>query len=87
MQESMFSALFGALYVTAYQEFHFFRITGYALGSGLGYTLALVIIYFARKRLAISPVPRSFRGLPILLIYLGLISLALYGLIGHRLPT
>lgn len=81
------TALFGAMYVSAAQGFGLVQTMGYALGSGLGYTLALLIIYYARKRLSISPVPRSFRGLPILLLYIGLLSLAIYGLIGHGLPT
>lgn len=79
------SALFGALYVSSSQNYGFLQTVSYALGSGIGYTLALLIIYYARKRLAISPVPRSFRGLPILLVYIGLLSLAIYGLIGHGL--
>lgn len=81
------SALFGVFYLSSSNTFNFFQTTGYALGSGVGYTLALLIIYYARKRLAISPVPRSFRGLPILLVYIGLLSLAIYGLIGHGLPV
>lgn len=81
------SALFGALYVSANQSFGFFETVGYALGTGVGYTAALLVVYFARKRLAVSPVPRSFRGLPILLVYLGLLSLAIYGLIGHGLAV
>ncbi|MCL2034321.1 MAG: hypothetical protein FWG94_06270 [Oscillospiraceae bacterium] len=80
------TALFGAFYVSGTQRFTFFETTGYALGTGLGYTIALLVIYYARKRLAISPVPRAFRGLPILLVYIGLLSLAIYGLIGHELP-
>jgi len=81
------SALFGAFYVSAIQNFGFFQTVGYALGTGVGYTLAILIIYYARKRLAISPVPRSFRGLPVLMVYIGLLSLAIYGLIGHGLPS
>jgi electron transport complex protein RnfA len=81
------SALFGALYFSSGQDFTTVQTAGYALGAGVGYTIALVIIYYARKRLAISPVPRSFRGLPILLVYLGLLSLAIYGLLGHMLPV
>ncbi len=81
------TALFAVLFLSASQNFLFSQTLGYALGSAVGYTVAIFIIYYARKRLAISAVPRSFRGLPILLIYLGLLSLALYGLIGHNLPT
>lgn len=79
------SALFGPLYVSATQNHSVAQTVGYALGAGAGYTLALLVVYYARKRLAISPVPRSFRGLPILLVYIGLLSLAIYGLVGHRL--
>ena len=81
------TALFGAFYISVSQNFGLIQTIGYALGTGAGYTAAILIIYFARKRLALSPVPRSFRGLPILLVYLGLISLALYGIIGRVLPT
>ena len=81
------SALFGAFYIAVSQNFTFFGTIGYAIGTGAGYTAALLVIYFARKRLAISPVPRSFRGMPILLVYMGLVSLAIYGLIGRVLPT
>jgi len=81
------TALFGAFYIAVSQNLDNFATIGYALGTGVGYTAAILAIYFARKRLAISPVPRSFRGLPVLLIYMGLVSLALYGLIGRVLPT
>jgi len=79
--------LFAVFFLSASQNFVLTQTLGYAVGSALGYTVAIFVIYYARKRLAISAVPRSFRGLPILLIYLGLLSLALYGLIGHNLPT
>jgi len=81
------TALFGAFYISVSQNFGLFQTIGYALGTGLGYTVAILMIYFARRRLALSPIPRSFQGLPILLVYMGLISLALYGLIGLALPT
>jgi electron transport complex protein RnfA len=81
------TALFGVFYTSAMNGFVLTQTMGYALGAGAGYTLAVMILYFARKRLAMSPVPRSFRGLPLLLVYIGLLALALYGLIGHGLPT
>ena len=79
------TALFGALYMSIQQDF--VNSIGYALGTGVGYTAAILILYYAQKCLAASPVPRSFRGMPVLLVYIGLLSLALYGLIGHALPT
>ena len=81
------TALFGAFFITASQNFGTAQTIGYAFGSGVGYTVAVLVLYYARIRLSLSPVPRAFRGLPVLLVYMGLISLALYGLIGQILPT
>ena len=81
------TALFGAFFIANSQNFGTVQTVGYAFGSGAGYTVAVLVIYYARRRLSLSPVPRAFRGLPVLLVYMGLISLALYGLIGQILPT
>jgi len=81
------TALFGAFYVSAINSLGFLQTLGYAFGTGIGYTAAIFIIYYAKKQIAFCAVPRSFRGLPVLLLYIGLLSLALYGLIGHGLPT
>ena len=53
------------------------------MGTGVGVTLALVLLDVANQNIAMSRVPRIFRGLPILLLYIGILSLAFYGLIGH----
>lgn len=59
---------------------------GFAIGSALGFTIATYFISIAFERLSSEEVPAAFRGFPITLIYIGLVSLALYGLIGHELP-
>ena len=59
---------------------------GFAIGLALGFTVATYFIGIAFERLSSEEVPASFRGFPITLIYIGLVSLALYGLIGHELP-
>lgn len=59
---------------------------GFSIGSGLGFTLATYFVRLAYHRLSSEEVPATFRGFPITLIYIGLVSLALYGLIGHQLP-
>ena len=79
----------GTLYLAAtmsesYLFSHFF---GYCVGSGLGFGLALLLFWLLRQRITFSQVPRAFRGLPITMIYLGLVSLALYGLVGSQLPA
>lgn len=59
---------------------------GFAVGSGLGFTAATYLVRLAYQRLSSEDVPAPFRGFPITLIYIGLVSLAIYGLIGHQLP-
>lgn len=55
------------------------------LGSGVGYLLAMLLCWNIRERLDFCDIPRAFRGAPILFLYIGLISLALFGLVGHQL--
>lgn len=59
---------------------------GFGIGTGLGFTLATFLVRLAYEQLSSEHVPASFRGFPITLIYIGIVSLALYGLIGHQLP-
>ncbi|TCL42807.1 Rnf-Nqr domain containing protein [Harryflintia acetispora] len=80
-------ASLGALVLTTAQQHSFFSTVGFGLGTGVGYTLALLLIYTGRRRLELVTLPRAFKGMPIHLLYIGLVSLAIYGLIGHQLPT
>ncbi len=61
-------------------------VIGFGLGSGIGFTLAAYLILIAYDRLNSEKIPKAFRGFPITLIYIGILSLAFYGLIGHELP-
>lgn len=51
-------------------------------GSGLGFCFALFFALQAQRHFAESDVPLPFRGLPVTLLYLGLLSLAFYGVLG-----
>jgi electron transport complex protein RnfA len=57
-----------------------------ALFSGLGYAagfgLALLAIAAIHERIAVADVPAPFKGTPILLITLGLLSMAFMGFTG-----
>ncbi len=59
---------------------------GFGIGTGIGFTLATFFVDIAYERLSSEHVPYAFRGFPITLIYIGIVSLAIYGLIGHELP-
>ena len=52
-------------------------------GSGLGYLLAVMLVTEAGNRLRSKAIPEAFRGLPITLIYIGVLALAIYGFTGH----
>lgn len=59
---------------------------GFGIGTGLGFTFATYMTYIAYERLNDKKIPKSFRGFPITLFYIGILSLAVYGMIGHELP-
>lgn len=65
----------------------FFSFFGYCVGAGISFMAALLILWSVRQRLALARVPKAFRGLPITLLSLGIISLALFGLLGNQLPA
>ncbi len=81
------SSVHGALVLAAMRNLNLFDTIAYALGSGIGFTIALILIYNCKQRLLIANIPQTFRGLPITLIYIGILSLAIYGLIGYQLPS
>ena len=45
--------------------------------------LAVLLVTEARHRLRSKAIPEAFRGLPITLIYIGVLALAIYGFTGH----
>lgn len=58
----------------------------FSLGSGLSFLVASLFLLEGQKRLADSDLPKSFAGLPAMLLYVGLISMAIYGFTGHAIP-
>ena len=80
-------AALGTLLVPANKRLDLISTVGYGIGMSLGFGLAAVIVGYGLTRLEYCRVPKIFRGVPIALIYLGLLSLAFYGLVGHQLPT
>jgi Na+-transporting NADH:ubiquinone oxidoreductase subunit E len=50
--------------------------TVYALGSGIGWLIAIVCLAAIREKMAFSDVPKPLRGLGITFITVGLMALA-----------
>lgn len=80
-------AVFAAVLLAAADRLSLFQTVVYCLGSSAGLTLAMMLIHSGRERMELSEVPRAFRGLPVTMIYIGILCLAIYGLIGHQLPA
>ncbi len=68
--------------INADENYTLFESMALALGSGLGFSLALMIMASIREKLELADVPRSFRGLPISFVLTGLIALAFLGFSG-----
>lgn len=77
------SGVLGTVLVERTQSFTLGQSLGFGLGSGLGYLLAVLLVTEARHRLRSRTIPAAFRGLPITLIYIGVLALAIYGFTGH----
>lgn len=60
---------------------------GFGLGSGIGFMLATFLLAVSYPYLYSDHIPKPFRGFPITMIYIGILSMAFYGLIGHQLPV
>ena len=77
------SGVLGTVLVERTQSFTLEQSIGLGLGSGLGYLLAVMLVTEAQNRLRSRAIPEAFRGLPVTLIYIGVLALAIYGFTGH----
>jgi electron transport complex protein RnfA len=68
--------------INADENYSLFESMALALGSGLGFSLALIIMASIREKLELADVPKSFQGLPISFVLTGLIALAFLGFSG-----
>ena len=77
------TAVLGTMLICANQNYTMVQSIAFALGSGLGYVFAVFIVREGRRRLRSKAVPSIFQGLPSSMIYIGILSLAVYALVGH----
>ena len=59
--------------------------TTFAIGSGVGWFLAIVALAAIREKLAYSQVPKPLRGLGITFIVVGLMGIAFMSFMGIKL--
>jgi electron transport complex protein RnfA len=78
-------AILGLALFTALRPYNFVQSVVFALGSGAGFTLALIIMAGMREDLDFADVPRPLKGAAITLIVAGFLALAFMGFSG--IPT
>ena len=76
-------AVIGALFLNSTYGSDLAGYIGYGFGTGLGFFLACFMLNIAHQRLDSDKIPRVFRGYPIMLIYIGIVSLAFNVLVGY----
>lgn len=76
-------SVIGALFLSSQHGADIFSYIGYGFGTGIGFLIAAYLLYIANDRLNSPLVPAAFRGFPIMLVYVGILSLALYAFTGY----
>lgn len=75
-------AVLGVAVLNIQNSYDFLESVVFAIGAGVGFTLAMVLFAGLRERIDLCPVPASFRGTAIAMITAGLLSLAFMGFAG-----
>ena len=76
------TTVLGALLLSQQFTGNIFMSLAYGLGTAIGFSIVLVLLTAITERLEAADVPVAFQGLPILLITLGLLSMAFLGFTG-----
>ncbi len=76
-------AVLGAMFIISEycETFTDYLVQG--IGIGLGFVLAVYMTSIVYDRVYSEKVPYSFRGFPLLMIYIGILSMAFWGFSGH----
>ncbi|MBB4198025.1 electron transport complex subunit A [Rhodoblastus sphagnicola] len=70
-----------ALFQTA-RDYDFMQSITFAIGGGVGFTLALTLLASVRERVQLSDVPEAVQGTVLVLMLAGVLSLAFMGFAG-----
>lgn len=77
-------AIMGLCLFAAMREYSFFQSLVYALGAGVGFTLAITLMAGIREELELADVPRSLRGAGITMVVAGILALGFMGFAGMK---
>lgn len=75
-------AIMGLALIAALNEYSFVETVIFGFSSGIGFTLAIVLIAGVREQLDLADVPEPLKGAGIALIVAGIMALAFNGFLG-----
>ncbi|MFQ6091663.1 MAG: electron transport complex subunit RsxA [bacterium] len=75
-------AILGLALLNVIKGYDFIRSVVFAVGAGIGFTIALIIMSGIRERLEFADVPGPLRGTPIALVVAGLLAIVFLGFTG-----
>ncbi|MFA5658086.1 MAG: Rnf-Nqr domain containing protein [Oscillospiraceae bacterium] len=76
------SAVLGALFINGLKNDTIWEYIGYGFGTGIGFFIASLMIADSYEQLTSPEIPESFQGVPVIMIYIGIISMAFFALTG-----
>ena len=78
------AAVLGALFLNSVLNESIFSYLGFGIGLSAGYLIAMFFLHIANERLNSPLIPAAFRGMPIMMVFIGILSLAFYALTGYN---
>lgn len=78
-------AVLGAMFLNSKYCTTLVEYIVHGIGVGLGFVFAVYLVAIVYDSLYSENVPYCFRGYPLVLLYIGILSMAFYGLLGHSL--
>jgi Na+-transporting NADH:ubiquinone oxidoreductase subunit E len=75
-------AILGVLLISTIREYSYIEGLVYSLGSGLGWTLAIVAMAGIRQKLQFSSIPKGLEGPGITMLIAGMMAMAFMGFAG-----
>jgi electron transport complex protein RnfA len=75
-------AIMGLALLTARKNYGFFEAVVFGVGSGIGFTLAIILMAGIREQLDLADIPKPLKGAGIALIVAGIMALAFTGFSG-----
>ncbi len=78
------AAVLGALFLNTAYRGDLLQYIGFGLGISAGFFIAVFFLHIANERLNSPLIPEAFRGMPIMMVFIGIMSLAFYALTGYN---